>query len=95
MALKTLTSKADPMIAKIDPACVRCKFFREIPQSESSIAKGDFGECRRLPPVIIEHIGKDEELTEWNHPGRWQFPAVSYEMWCGEFKERSLPERSP
>jgi hypothetical protein len=59
-------------------SCWRCRYFN--PTEGASGEHGDFGECRRHPPVTMV----DEEgglLTTW--------PDVEYMEWCGEFEEES------
>lgn len=56
-------------------ACGNCRYFRRQVETEDA---GFFGECRVLPPIIMED-GDEGRLA-----GVW--PIIDEEAWCGAWE---------
>ena len=61
-----------------EKACKTCKYFCVTKEGESH------GGCRRYPPMLILP-GANREDTLSSSP---KFPAVSAELWCGDYEKR-------
>ena len=46
-------------------------------------------DCRRYPPIPI-HVDKPKKYKTNIY---YQWPAVKYNHWCGEFKDASQPDK--
>lgn len=61
--------------------CYTCEFYQEHFYKNADGEVGDSmgkGECRKLPPTIIEKSGTSDGY----------FPGVEENCWCGSFEER-------
>lgn len=60
-------------------SCAGCRFWL-------SHLGGEYGICRRMPPVI--QLGLVDRDVERMYSDRGVFPATSNEDWCGEFRPK-------
>lgn len=70
--------------------CFDCSHFSEI-----EIMNEQCGECRRSPPVIVESLYLDNELSNFEfvaNVSHW--PIVAAADWCGEFKQADKSDDS-
>lgn len=53
--------------------CANCLFFEALQSDEEDDLGGEYGQCRRAPPVLVEPGAMN---------GVW--PVIREDNWCGE-----------
>ena len=60
--------------------CSNCVYVHSIAESN-----GIHYECRRYPPTPVVVVGLNTHI-------RYEWSAVKWNAWCGEFKDASQPD---